>query len=234
MGIVLQQSHSIDPVVKYLFEILAEKLEDKQRVLWLLAGGSAIEVSVKVSKLLQGRPLENLTVTLTDERYGDVGHADSNWHQLELAGLQLPGANLVPVIAGENLETTGQLFSSKLQTLLNNTDFRIGLFGIGPDGHTAGLLPGCSAIGSNELAASYEDNGSDVPESGVKRGLSRVTITEAAIAKLDEAVVYAVGEAKWPQLKRLTDTIDIASQPAQVLKRVPRLTIFTDMKEGKV
>ena len=49
-----------------------------------------------------------------------------------------------------------------------------------------------------------------------------------ALAKLGEAVVYATGESKWPQLDRLETELTIAEQPAQTLKTVSKLTIFTD------
>ena len=37
---------------------------------------------------------------LTDERYGPVGHPDSNWSQLLQKGFDLPQAKLVPVLTG--------------------------------------------------------------------------------------------------------------------------------------
>jgi 6-phosphogluconolactonase/glucosamine-6-phosphate isomerase/deaminase len=60
---------------------------------------------------------------------------------------------------------------------------------------------------------------------------SRITITPKAIEKLDEAVVWMQGENKWNVLKDLEKDIDIKKQPAQILKKVPLLTIFTDYKK---
>ena len=69
---------------------------------------------------------------------------------------------------------------------------------------------------------------------------SRITITPFAIKKLDEAVIWAQGEEKWEVIKNLKNDIparphegsgaggDITKQPAQILKKVPLLTIFTD------
>lgn len=233
MAIRFNTVDSAIPVADYISGVIDNQLQSGKRVLWLVAGGSAIQVVLLVSKLLNGNTsLDKLTVTLTDERYGKAGHTDSNWQQLKEAGFQLPGAHLIPILQNESLEATGQIFTDKLHELFQNTDYRLGLFGIGPDGHTAGILPGSPSVTDTELAAAYYDDnypGEEIP--GVMRGISRITIASSAIARLDEAIVYAMGEAKWPQLKRLADTIDIADQPAQALKQVPMLTIFTDYKE---
>lgn len=234
MDISFRSITSVEPLAHYLSARILGELAAGKRVLWLLAGGSAIKAAVRTSEQLQGKQLENLSVTLTDERYGEVGHPDSNWTQLQQAGFNLDGAQLFPILEGRSLDVTGKSYADNLKNLYEQTDCRIGLFGIGPDGHTAGLLPGSSAISSSELAASFEDTHTGTPNIAVKRGISRITMTINAISQLDEAVVYALGETKWPQLISLADTIDVAVQPAQALKRVPKLTIFTDMKQEGV
>ncbi len=233
MAIEFRTISSPTPLVEYLSEVIESHLRADRHVLWLAAGGSAIEVAVDVSKLLGPRDLHNLVVTLTDERFGDIGHIDSNWQQLKQAGFSLSGASLIPVLKGRDLEATGRSFSDNLDLAMKDADYRIGLFGIGSDGHTAGILPGSPAAISTDMAVSYEDNDNH-EASGVKRGISRITMSGRAIAQLDEAVVYATGEAKWPQLRLLADTIDVVKQPAQSLKLVSKLTIFTDMKKESV
>jgi hypothetical protein len=50
--------------------------------------------------------------------------------------------------------------------------------------------------------------------------------------ELDEAVVWVQGEEKWNTIKNFIDTYPLmVKQPAQVLKKVPLLTIFTDYKK---
>jgi hypothetical protein len=54
-------------------------------------------------------------------------------------------------------------------------------------------------------------------------------MTAPAITRLDEAVVYAIGENKWPVLAQLAQSdLPLTDQPAQVLKRVRIVTIFND------
>ncbi|MDB5179367.1 MAG: hypothetical protein JWN01_1310 [Patescibacteria group bacterium] len=211
---------STKPAVDHLAQTITEHLEAGDHVLWLLSGGSAINVAVEVGGRLRGADIDlaGLIVTLTDERYGPVGHAGSNWRQLEDAGLGLPGATLLPVLAGVDLEATAEEYTAILKNHLHSADYRLGLFGIGPDGHTAGILPHSPAVAATKLAASF-DGGQ----------YQRVTMTAPAIALLDEAVVYAAGEPKWPTLARLArEDAPLTEQPAQVLKAVPQLTIFTD------
>lgn len=223
MGMSFRRIASAEPAAAYLAGCLSEHLKAGERVLWLVPGGSGAEVAARTSQLLQGTPLENLTITLTDERYGPVGHPDSNWLHLAHAGMHVTGAHLAPVLHGEDLRLTAEQFADRLKQLLSDSDYRLGLFGIGDDGHTAGILPGSPALRAKELAASFDTE-----------TFQRVTITPPAIARLTEAVVYAVGSNKYQQLERLEQDVAAAEQPAQILKLVPKLTIFNDAKGENV
>lgn len=214
---VFQKVNSADAVIDYLTGVLKERLATGQEVLWLIPGGSAIEVAAAVSQRLHGIDLSKLTVTLTDERYGPVGHPDSNWHQLEQAGLNLPGARLVPVLHGHSVEDTTVEFARHLQEYCQGAAYCLGFFGMGADGHTAGVLPDSPAVSATAWAANYQ--GSD---------FMRITMTPPAIAALDEAVVYAMGEAKLSALQNLRQDVPLTKQPAQALKKVKQFTIFND------
>ncbi len=134
------------PVIDYLSLTIRQKLDEGKKLLWLIPGGSSIPIVAAVSKQLQGDDLSNLTVTLTDERYGPVGHADSNWQQLRDAGLNLPGANLQPVLRGKDIDTTAADYSATIAKDLEDCDYKLGFIGIGADGHTAGILPASPAV----------------------------------------------------------------------------------------
>jgi 6-phosphogluconolactonase/glucosamine-6-phosphate isomerase/deaminase len=209
---------SAEPVAKFLADTILDRLFKGQKVLWLVGGGSGIKVAVAASQILKKQSnLSSLTFTLTDERFGAVGHGDSNWKQLLEAGFSLPGASLRPVLDGKNIEVTTKLFAEGLKEELDIADYSIGLFGIGTDGHTAGILPNSPAVSSKDYAAFYK-----TPE------FERITMTFDAIKQLDEAVLYAVGEAKKPVLKKLNEAISLSEQPAQFLKTLPKLTVYND------
>jgi 6-phosphogluconolactonase/glucosamine-6-phosphate isomerase/deaminase len=155
---------------------------------------------------------------LTDERYGEINHPDGNWFQLLKLGFILPEAKLIPILNGQDRNDTTLKFNENLKQEFQNADYKIGIFGIGADGHTAGILPQSTAVDSEEYAYYYE-----TPK------FNRITMTPLAISLLDEAIVFMKGEEKWPVVMDLLNKdIDLKTQPAQVLKKLPKLTIFTD------
>ena len=215
---VFTKTASAQPVIDYLTKVLRDKLAAGDKVLWLVPGGSAIDTAAAVSKNLQDLDLKNLTVTLTDERFGPMGHADSNWYQLEKAGFKLPGAMQVPVLHGHDVDQTTSEFADHLQEYCRGAAYCLGFFGMGPDGHTAGILPDSPAVTDTTWAVSYQ-----------AAPFQRITMTPPAIAALSEAVVYATGEAKLQALTNLQSAdLPLTEQPAQALKKVAKLTVFND------
>ena len=210
-------------IAETIAEAIVSQLEAGKKVFWLIPGGSAIAVAVEAAKIIIGAPYEHLTVTLTDERYGELNHSDSNWLQLQQAGFYLPEAHLIPVISGKDKIATSEDYAMQLKDGLANADYAIGFFGIGADGHTAGILPGSPAVHSENLTADYTAG-----------NYERITITPKVIAQLSEAFVYAVGESKWEALSKLETEVDLDEEPAQILKQVPKLTIFTDYRTKNI
>ena len=154
---------------------------------------------------------------LTDERYGTLDHIDSNWNQLIQKGFNLPQAKLIPILTGDDFEMTIEKFNKNLACEFNVSDYTIGLFGVGKDGHTAGIIPNNSAVTSKELACGHHTE-----------TFSRITITPKIIKEFNEAVVFMQGKEKWDVVENFNKNIDIMEMPAQILKKVPLLTIFTD------
>lgn len=210
-----------DEVANFITFSILNQLKLDKRVLFFVPGGRAIGIAVKVAEILRKKSpqnlIQNLTITLTDERYGPINHSDSNYFQLLEKGFSLPGAKIISVLNGEDRDITTKKFDEVLNHEFMVAEYKVGLFGVGSDGHTAGILPGSVAVESQDLACAY-----DTPT------FSRITITPKAIEKLDEAVVWAQGEEKWGIIEGLKENIDIKKQPAQILKKVPSLTIFTD------
>ncbi len=221
MNINIKTTTNVEDPARFIANSIIRRLGEGKKVLFFVTGGSSIAVASKIAELLVGKLLINLTVMLTDERYGPLNHKDSNWYQLMQKGFDLPGAILIPILIGEDINITTEKFNTILSKQLEKADYKIGLFGVGKDGHTAGNLPGSIAVKSRDLASHY-----DTP------AFSRITMTPQAIQKLDEAVVWMQGEEKWQVVKDLLESnIDIVKQPAQILKKVPLLTIFTDCSD---
>lgn len=207
-------------IVTYLTGILSSHLKKGEYVLWLVPGGSAIAVAAAVSKNLAKLDLSKLTVSLSDERYGELDHKNENWPQLFAAGFDLPGATLHRVLSGDSRSETTAQQASFLYEAMQINDFKIGLFGMGSDGHIAGIKPGTVAVTDHAFAESY-----------VATDFERITITTYAITQLSEAVLYAYGPEKYEQIKKLQrESLSLEAQPAQVLKQVKKSTIFTDYR----
>jgi 6-phosphogluconolactonase/glucosamine-6-phosphate isomerase/deaminase len=223
MSLNIKTTNKTEEAASFIALSVLNQLKLGKRVLFFVTGGSSIAVGVKVAEILRKNEyqdlIQNLTITLTDERYGPTDHFNSNYFQLVEKGFSLPQAKIIPILIDDDRNITTEKFNTALNQEFTRVEYKIGLFGIGVDGHTAGILPESEAVNSGDLAYSY-----DTPV------FSRITITPKAIEKLDEAIVWAQGEDKWKVIKDLNENIDIVKQPAQILKKVPLLTIFTDYK----
>lgn len=196
---------------------IAEQLK-KGPVLWLVSGGSAAEAAVACAKLLNGRDLSALSVSLADERYGAPGHADSNWRLLADKGFSLSGASLQPYLTGKSFEATRAAMNQFFSAALGDSAYKIALLGMGDDGHTAGILPGSPAVSSKDMVAGYQAG-----------GYQRLTLSLEALIQLDEVFLYTAGDAKAGQLDKLAgQTLNPAVQPAQIIKSAPRWAVYND------
>jgi 6-phosphogluconolactonase/glucosamine-6-phosphate isomerase/deaminase len=217
----LIKTDSPDPAAEHIARILNRTLRQHMRVLWLVSGGSSIEVAVQARKQLLAT--DNLMVMQVDERFGPVGHKDSNWQQLAGAGFDLSGIDCRPMLTGDNADATAKNYDKLLKAAFNVTEFSVGLFGIGTDGHTAGILPGSPAADSDKLAVLYQ-----APD------FQRVTITPAAIAKLDVAIIYAAGDEKAGPLIGLRESQLVSKQPAQALKLAKNSYVYNNHIEESI
>ncbi|NTW62341.1 6-phosphogluconolactonase [Candidatus Saccharibacteria bacterium] len=203
---------------EYVAGVLKKHLEKGEKVLWLLTGGSGLPIAVSVSKKMTGINTSKLFVTLTDERFGVVGHKDENWQQLIDQGFSLPTATTYRPLINSDMGTTATEFGAWLDDRFNEVDFIIGLFGIGPDGHTAGIKPHSPATNPVNTAVAYHSEDFD-----------RVTMSFSAIRQIDEAVLQASGDDKQAVMRSLIyDDIPLNDQPAQILKEIPKLTVYSN------
>ncbi|HXH04875.1 MAG TPA: 6-phosphogluconolactonase, partial [Candidatus Nitrosotenuis sp.] len=162
---------------------------------------------------------EKISITLADERYGKVDHEDSNWHQLIQAGFDFHPFASIPVLVGRSVAETVKHFSLILQ---KNDRTVIALLGMGPDGHTSGILP-------NSLAA-YERDAPVMAYQGPDH--MRITTTPAYLGTIDIAILYVTGRNKHEPLSRfITTDQDPIVYPVQYLKTIPDLRVITDMEK---
>lgn len=203
---------------------LLSHLRNGNKVLWLLSGGSGGDVCVQISKQLAEHDLSNLFVTMSDERYGVVGHKDENMQQLLNDGLTLPGATIYRPLYGASLEDTVTTYAEWLTATSAHVDYRFAILGVGSDGHTSGIKPHSVAVSSPDAAVGYKSN-----------DFTRITTTVGFLTTLDEAVVQAYGADKHTVINQLLHSnSQIDDAPMMVIRQIPKVTVFSDTKERVV
>lgn len=198
---------------------LVQELSNGLNVLWLVTGGSNISLGAEVMRQIPEDLTPKLTMLLTDERFGEVGHKDSNVRQLDEAGFDPKRGRFIPVIEpGVAYEDTIIRYGNNFQQALAASDIAIALFGMGADGHIAGILPGSPAVDSADYAAGYDT-----------ADFRRVTLTPKALLQLTAAYLVVFGEQKLQPLENLqTQDLPLDQQPAQLLKQIPDAYVLND------
>jgi 6-phosphogluconolactonase/glucosamine-6-phosphate isomerase/deaminase len=199
----------------YLISCLSER-----RILWLVPGGSNIPLSVLVMNKIPPSLQPNLSIMLSDERYGPYDHPDSNLYQLKKAGFDPGQAKVIAVLQPKPLPLykTVERYNKELSAVLKSAPLVVAQCGIGADGHIAGILPGSPAATAQSLVKGYQ--GPD---------FIRITLTPSALAGVSTGFVYAYGSSKLEALNRLIhEDLSISTLPSQVLKKMGSATIYTD------
>jgi 6-phosphogluconolactonase len=206
-------------------EAMAQKLAEslrKGKVLWLICGGSNVPLSAEAMNTVRASvsadELRNLTVGMTDERYGPLGHVDSNWKQLEDAHFNIEGVKTIPILTGKPLADTVSDYAQRLETALAENPFVIAQFGIGADGHIAGMLPHSPAVASTDTIYAYE-----------AAPFTRITITQPVFKKISLAYAMAFGPSKKTAIDRLkNENLAVEEEPCQLLKQISEAYFYTD------
>ena len=208
---------------KVIAERLIGELEAGRRVLWLVCGGSNIATEVSIMQLVKERAeklLDQLCIIPMDERYGSPGHADSNYKQLQDAGFEPGKAAWIDVLAKDMpLEETVENYSNLVATTFASAHSIIGVFGIGSDGHTAGVLPHSSAAtDSVSSVVGYESP-----------PFLRLTLTPKELIRIHAAYALAFGESKKAALLRLQKDAELLQDlPSSLLYKIPEAYVYND------
>ena len=214
-----------ETVSSYIAEQILAQLNTGKTVAWFVSGGSNIPVELAtLEKLKYTQNPEKLHIVLVDERFGPVGHANSNWQSMNLKEHNSAGHTLHPMLAdGDTIESATQRYDDTVAKLLADGAYTIGQFGLGADGHTAGLLPGNPVMESTDLYAHFE--GPDY---------MRITATPKLIGRLDECILYASGDDKAQAFADMLRPGDASVVPSRILQNVQKLTILSDLKQEEI
>ena len=160
-------------------------------------------------------PWEHVHVVQVDERVAPAGHPDRNLTHLresllEHAPLRPWQIHAMPVDAPD-LEAAAASYARTLREIAGTPPvLDLALLGLGPDGHTASLVPGDPVLNVADR---------DVAITGVYQGRRRMTLTYPMLDRSRNILWVVTGVEKVPMLKRLQD--GDASIPAGRIRRDP-------------
>jgi 6-phosphogluconolactonase/glucosamine-6-phosphate isomerase/deaminase len=216
------KSQNIDFAKNYILKELSLALQGNNRVIWLVSGGSNIDIEVNVFNELSESQLDKLTILLIDERYGSVDNKDSNYLKLQNAGLDFSKVTNYSILsAGQTSPKEAAAdYSKVIDDLLNSGSYIFAQLGLGADGHTAGILP--------NSPASYDLDESVI--SYTADDFTRITLTFKSLKKISKAVVVALGQNKMePILNLANKELSLSEQPAQIFKQLPEAYIINEV-----
>jgi 6-phosphogluconolactonase/glucosamine-6-phosphate isomerase/deaminase len=202
---------------------ISDELRSGKRVLWLVSGGSNIQLEVDVMNQLQESGtvrLSGLAILPVDERYGEPGHADSNTAQLRNAGFD-PGTAVWVDVLTHNVpfDQTMSFYNDVASTAFANASVVIAQFGMGGDGHIAGMLPDSPGVSAEPVVViGYEWS-----------DYTRMTLSADILRGVQVAYVPAFGKSKEKALDRFrANTEPFEKLPAKLLYELPEVFIYTD------
>lgn len=222
-NIKIIHTNNIPRVATEIADRITHKLETGTDVAWFLSGGSNIELAVAIRKSIKlSHSKGALHIFLIDERYGSIGHKHSNWQQLKEKGFQFESCIAHPLLSeGKDPQQLAETYSKLVDTVLDAMH-TIALFGIGTDSHTAGLLPFNPLMDGKSYYGSYR-----------AKDFVRVTATPLLIPRLDDTILYAMGQQKEKAIREMLKDGSVDRIPARILKQAKQLTIITDQQIKK-
>jgi 6-phosphogluconolactonase len=144
-------------------------------------------------------PWESVQVVQVDERVAPAGHPDRNLTHIgeslmKHAPLRDEQVHAMPVEASD-LQAAAARYALTLQEIAGSPPvLDLVHLGLGPDGHTASLVPGDPVLGVTDA---------DVALTGVYQGRRRMTLTYPIINRARRILWLVTGSEKAPLLVRL-------------------------------
>jgi 6-phosphogluconolactonase len=191
-----------ESVARRAAEVIAAEartaVEARGRFTIALSGGRTPWVMLRALSSLD-MPWNDVHVTQVDERIAPAGHVDRNLTHLtaNLVAQGQPGLEQIhpmPVEAA-NLDEAVERYAQTLVDLAGSPPvLDLVHLGLGPDGHTASLVPGDPVL---------EVTNSDVALTGVYQGRRRMTLTYPALNRARRVLWLITGEDKAAMIVRL-------------------------------
>jgi len=152
-------------------------------------------------------PWPAVHIVQVDERIAPTGHPDRNLTHLyetllDLAPLRPEQIHAMPVESAD-LQAAATSYARKLVEIAGAPAvLDVVHLGLGPDGHTASLVPGDPVLGIVDPNTNTND---DVAITGIYQGRQRMTLTYPIINRSRQILWMVTGKEKVRMLKRLMD-----------------------------
>ena len=216
-------SEEVDQQAAQYLQQLLERYHEVP-ILLLFSGGSALNIV----RFLQISASSSLTIGVLDERWSSDTKTN-NFAQLQTL-LTTSSAEYIDTRpqAHESLEDLATRFGVALWgwRQLNPEGKIIITQGIGPDGHTAGIIPPVNLTQfSHQWVVGYRLDPSQNPHT------NRITTSFNFLKEVDHSLFYAVGaEKKTPLEHALRPNMSLRLCPAAIIQEMQDVAIFTDQE----
>ncbi len=226
-----------DNATSKLNEVLGKTIESKTPTLLLVSGGSSIALLDRVNEAVLG---SHITISVLDERYSD-NPKENNFAQIAITPFYSraigKGARFIDTHV--NGRTQMQLAADFNRDLgkwfdTNPTGTVVATIGVGPDGHTSGMMPFPEDPARFEQLFEPSDPNNFVTAydaTGKNQYTARVTTNMNLMRKIDTAIVFITGEKKRGTIERLrVATGTLAETPARIINELRNAYLFTDIR----
>lgn len=217
---------------KYVSDLLATHID--QPLLLLIAGGSSLSILDYINPEYLGN---NITVTVTDERFtDDVEH--NNFAMLQTTPFYDDLIQVDAFCINTQLFSEDTLDIHRARFEKNIRDWQkefpkgiiIGVFGMGSDGHIAGIIPGIYNQEEFNNKFDGEQYVADVNALGKNEHPLRITTTFSFMRLVNFSVFFITGESKRSALEMaLAKDGSLFETPARIMQEMKRPEIFTDI-----
>jgi 6-phosphogluconolactonase len=207
-----------DAVVGLVAASVSQGIQRRGESILVFSGGSTPEIFLPAVGSLP-LPWENVSITLSDDRWVDSDSPISNTGMLKRTLLNQAGPSRARYIDLKNSALTAEagLASTRAALPPLTSRYDLILLGMGNDGHFASLFPGTPDLASL-LSESNTDRVAAIPApTTASPHVERISMTLAEIKRSERIVLVLQGEAKLATLKAAWQLADSNIMPVYAL-----------------
>jgi 6-phosphogluconolactonase len=229
--ISLEVQHTADAVAQRAADIIAEEARKavaaRGRFVMAVSGGHTPWVMLRALATADV-PWSGVHIVQVDERVAPAGDPDRNLTHLresllDHAPLSAQQLHAMPVESAD-LEAAAAQYAKTLQQIAGSPPMLdLVHLGLGPDGHTASLVPGDAALNVTDA---------DVTTTGTYQGRRRMTLTYPMINRSRQILWVVTGGEKVQMLHRLLNGDEAI--PAGRIRRTQALLLADEAAAGQI